>query len=267
MTGYAPVRLCSITHELVRGEPIELSDEVLEDPATPCSWNIVFDMPIPGWLPVTSTYGDIDFEETGTRYALYATATYLYSEDNCSTFSLSRLFSFGLRSYSTNAPKCPVVLQRVVEPPAALSNEFPLTIFVVETQPESGDAQQDFQSSAGPPEVFAGVQVIASVPAAIPINETSLPFVLRLRVKDLMGCERERLRVTGFSVDIEQFEVYRSAVAVSPREKSSDAFWVGMQRTKLTSIAFLFLLKNGSHLTSHCAILTLFTHCGVPAPL
>jgi len=267
MTGYAPVRLCCIARELVRGEPIELSDEALEDPATPCSWNIVFDIPIPGWLPVTSTYGDIDFEETGTRYALYATATYLYPEDKSSSFSLSRLFSFGLRSHSINAPKCSVVLQRVVEPPAALSNEFPLTMFVVETQPESDDTQQCFPSSAGTPEVFARVQVIASVPAAISVNETSLPFTLRLRVKDLTGCERERLRVTGFSVNIEQFELYRSAVAVSPPKKNSDAFWVGIQRTKLTSIAFLFLLKNNSHLASHCAILTLLTHCGVPVLL
>ena len=216
LTGYASVRLCSITRELVRDEPIELANGTPESPTSPYLWNIVFDIPIPGWLPVTSTYGGIDFEETGTQYALYATATYLHLEDNRSSFSLSRLFSsFGFRSHSTNALKCPVVLQRVVEPPAALSNEFPLTMFVIETQPESDDSQSDSPYLAGPSDVFAGVQVIASSPTAISMNETSLPFALRLRASDLKDCDRERLRVTSFSVNIEQFEVYRSAVFVS----------------------------------------------------
>ncbi|KAG6334769.1 hypothetical protein ID866_4321 [Astraeus odoratus] len=55
------------------------------------------------------------------------------------------------------------------------------------------------------------MEVVASIPAAISMDDTSVPLSLRLRGKDMTDDERESLRVTGFSVDIEQVEVYRNA--------------------------------------------------------
>lgn len=143
VTGYAPVRLCSVSQELIRGDPIELSNEGLEYSTSPCSWDAVFDIRVPGWLPVTSTYGDADFEETGTRYALYATATCVLLEDGPSSFSLFNLCApFCSRSKTVDAPQCPVTVRRVVEPPAEPSGSFPLAMYVVDTQKELNDMRE-----------------------------------------------------------------------------------------------------------------------------
>lgn len=60
-----------------------------------------------------------------------------------------------------------------------------------------------------PSDVLEKIQVVASIPSATAMDETSLPFILRVRGKDLDDFERKRLRITEFSVDVEQVEVYR----------------------------------------------------------
>lgn len=212
VTGYAPVRLCSVSQELIRGDPIELSNEGLEYSTSPCSWDAVFDIRVPGWLPVTSTYGDADFEETGTRYALYATATCVLLEDGPSSFSLFNLCApFCSRSKTVDAPQCPVTVRRVVEPPAEPSGSFPLAMYVVDTQKELNDMREGPSTTLF--SVLEKIEVVACTPTAISTGETSLPFTLRLRAKDLTHSERERLRVTEFSVDVKQVEVYRNTTS------------------------------------------------------
>ncbi|KAF9227804.1 hypothetical protein BS17DRAFT_774347 [Gyrodon lividus] len=210
-TGYAPVRLCSITRELLRGEPVDLSNEGHEDSDKPCSWNVVFDIPVPGWLPTTSVYGDVSFAAAGTRYALYATATFTYLDDsNSSSFSFTNLCApFRSRVRTADACRCPITLRRLVEPPTGSSSgTFPMSLYTVDAQwePENEGSSQ----SSIPPDVLNKIHVVASIPNAVAMNETSLPFVLRLRGKNLDNSERERLRVTEFSVDVEQVEVYRN---------------------------------------------------------
>ncbi|KAI6045542.1 hypothetical protein EDC04DRAFT_2139839 [Pisolithus marmoratus] len=208
VTGYAPVRLCSVSQELVRGDPIELSNEGLEYSSIPSSWNAVFDIRVPGWLPVTSTYGDVDFEETGSRYALYATATYVPLGDDTSSFSWFTLCSsLCPRTRTADAPKCPVTLCRVVEPPTGPSGSFPLAMYVVDTQKSLDDTREESPTTSL--DVLGKIEVVACAPTAVSMHETSLPFTLRLRAKDLTDFERERLRLTEFSVDIQQVEVYR----------------------------------------------------------
>ncbi|KAI6109702.1 hypothetical protein F5141DRAFT_1277001 [Pisolithus sp. B1] len=212
VTGYAPVRLCSISQELVRGDPIELSNEGLEYSTSTCSWNAVFDIRVPGWLPVTSTYGDADFEETGTRYALCATATYVHLEDDPSSFSwLNFCAPLCSRSRTVDAPRCPVTLRRVIEPPTGPSGSFPLAMYVVDTQKELDDTREG--PSTTPFDVLGKIEVVACTPTAVSMGETSLPFTLRLRAKDLTHSERECLRLTEFSVDIKQVEVYRNTTS------------------------------------------------------
>jgi len=207
--GYASLRLCSIARELVNGEPVDLSNEGHEDFHKPCSWNVTFDIPVPGWLPTTSTYGNQGAYEAGTRYALYATATYIVLEDGGSAI-LSCLCRS--RTRTIDAPRHPITLTRFTEVPSALSSSsstsvFPMAIFVVDAQPEQDDTETD--TKVIPAEVLKNIQVVASTPNTVTMDETSVPFALRIRGNELSDSQRERLRITDFTVDVEQTEIYR----------------------------------------------------------
>lgn len=215
--GYAPLRLCSITRELVNGEPIDLSNEGHEDSNKPCSWNIIFDIPVPGWLPATSTYGDHSVPEAGTRYALYATATFIYLEDGNSSIFSSFCTPFGCRTHTLNAPRCPVTLTRFAEVPSAPSSSsstsvFPMALFVVDAQSGQDDTETD--TTAIPHEILKKIQVVASIPSAVTLDEISIPLILRLQGNELDGSQRARLRITDFTVDVEQIETYRSTTSL-----------------------------------------------------
>ncbi|KAH7926639.1 hypothetical protein BV22DRAFT_338231 [Leucogyrophana mollusca] len=219
--AYAPLRLCSITRELVHGEPVDLSNEGHEDSDKPCSWNVIFDIQVPGWLPTTSVYGDSASEEIGTRYALYATATFVYLEDPSSrSFSISTLCApFRYKTRSAHAPRCPITLNRFTDSPAVPSSStslFPMSVYLVDAQRQQNEAPA--ASPIIPPEVLKKVQVVASIPSAVTTDEATLPFTLRLRAKDMDDSHRDRLRVTGFSIDVEQIETYRSSAS---RERGS----------------------------------------------
>ncbi|KAG2157487.1 hypothetical protein DEU56DRAFT_22471 [Suillus clintonianus] len=215
--GYAPLRLCSITRELVNGEPVDLSNEGHEDSDKPCSWNVTFDIPVPGWLPTTSTYGDHGAVEAGTRYALYATATFIYPEDGSSSIFSSFCSPFGCRTHTINAPMCPVTLARFAEVPSAPSSSsstsvFPMSLFIVDAQ--SGQDGTETNAKTIPPEILKKIQVVASIPNAITMDETSVPLILRLQGSELDCSQRERLRITDFTVDVEQIETYRSTTSL-----------------------------------------------------
>ncbi|EGN95559.1 hypothetical protein SERLA73DRAFT_154934 [Serpula lacrymans var. lacrymans S7.3] len=212
--GYTPLRLCSITRELVNGEPVDLSNEGHEESDKPCSWNVVFDIQVPGWLPETAVYGDSGSEEAGTRYALYATATFLNIDDASSrSFSFSTLCSpFRVRTRIVDAPRCPITINRFTEAPADISSStslFPMSTFSIDTQPEYTAARP---SRSMPVEILDKLEVLASVPSSVSVEESSVPFTLRLRAKDLDDSHRERLRMTEFVVNIEQVESYRSTL-------------------------------------------------------
>ncbi|KAG1891406.1 hypothetical protein F4604DRAFT_1611708 [Suillus subluteus] len=215
--GYAPLRLCSITRELVNGEPIDLSNEGHEGSNKPCSWNVIFDIPVPGWLPTTSTHGDRSAVEAGTRYALYATATFIYLEDGNSSIFSSFCSPFGCRTHTINAPRCPVTLARFAEVPSAPSSSsstsvFPMALFVVDAQSGQDDTETDTMTI--PPEILKKIQVVASIPNAVTLDEISVPLILRLQGNELDGSQRERLRITDFTVDVEQIETYRSTTSL-----------------------------------------------------
>lgn len=68
---------------------------------------------------------------------------------------------------------------------------------------------EGFSRISIPGDVLEKIQVVASIPSATAMDETSIPFILRVRGKDLDNSERNQLRITEFSVDVEQVEVYR----------------------------------------------------------
>ncbi|KAG2362529.1 hypothetical protein BDR07DRAFT_1406821 [Suillus spraguei] len=209
--GYASLRLCSITRELVNGEPIDLSNEGHEDSSKPCSWNVIFDIPIPGWLPTTSTYGDRGAVEVGTRYALYATATFIYLEEGGSSIFSSFCSPFGCRTHTIDAPRCSVNLARFAEipsVPSSSSSVFPMSLFIVDAQ--SGQDGTETDTTVIPPEILKKIQVVASIPNTVTLDETSISLILRLQGNELDSSQRERLRITDFTVDVEQIETYRS---------------------------------------------------------
>ena len=79
--GYSPLRLISITKELVSAsQPVHISESPDEDHA---EWHVVFDLTVPGWLPATSIFGDNDGDSAASvSYALYACACFLSAIPN-----------------------------------------------------------------------------------------------------------------------------------------------------------------------------------------
>jgi hypothetical protein len=217
--GYAPLRLCTVTRELVNGEPVDLSNEGHEDSHKPCSWNVIFDIPVPAWLPTTSTYGDQGAAEAGTRYALYATATFIYLEDGGSSIFNSFCSPLRRRTRTINALRRPITLSRFTEVPSAPSSPsstsvFPMAIFVVDAQTAQDGTEID--AKVFPAEILKKLQVVASIPNAVTMDENSVPFTLRLRANELDDSQCERLRITDFTVDVEQIETYTYDIVVYP---------------------------------------------------
>lgn len=207
-TGYAPMRLCSITRELLPGDPVEISNEGQEDSDQPCVWNVVFDIILPGWLPTTSVYGDTSMQATGTSYALYATATFADINHGPSPFSFANICGpVRPRTRTVDAHRCPITLRRFIEPQSGSSSAFPISMFIVDARREPNPEGSSRKSI--PNQVLEKIQVVASIPSATAMDEASLPFTLRVRGKDLNDRERKQLRITEFSVDVEQVEIYR----------------------------------------------------------
>lgn len=211
--GYAPLRLCSVTRELAPIESIELNNEGHEDSDKPCTWNVIFDLPIPGWLPATAVYGDAMYEEAaGTRYSLFATANFDNLDDSSDkTWSLATLCSvFRPRTKVVHAQKRNVTLRRLVVPPSippSPDSLFPMINFAIRTKSEFANAARD--SSFIPLDVLSSIQVLASVPDHIGVDDASVPFAIRLRTSNLPEAECKRLRIKDFSVNMTQTEKYR----------------------------------------------------------
>lgn len=113
--GYAGVRLCSISQECIPGEPVELvTSEEDEACDKPCTWNVVFNLTVPGWLPATDAFGQYSFTgAAGTRYALHAVAKFQTPSSAASTSWLSVLcLPLRFTSQTAKAPKVPITLNR-----------------------------------------------------------------------------------------------------------------------------------------------------------
>ncbi|TFY58959.1 hypothetical protein EVJ58_g6084, partial [Rhodofomes roseus] len=204
-TGYTPFRICSLSNELLVGQTIELSNEGHEEDDKPCVWNVAYNMVIPGWLPATTTYGNHP-SEAGTRYALYASATFLTVDDdaNRSWFSAC-CSSFRSRSRVISAPRCHITVNRFVS--VSAEDTGSTVDYAVQAEPRS-DIEH---TSKFPAHVMSKLRAVISVPTHIDVEDTSFPLCMRLRMQDLPEADCKRVRLTDFTVDVEQTEQCRSS--------------------------------------------------------
>ncbi|KAF5315979.1 hypothetical protein D9611_004865 [Ephemerocybe angulata] len=200
-TGYTGLRLCSVTKELVPSDPIEFTNEGHEEDAEPCKWDVLFNLPIPGWLPSSTTLG---MDEIGIRYGLYATAKFvnLDLEQNPSSWSFATLCApFRSRVRSVESSKN-ITVRRYVLPPH-VDRPTSAINYLVNSQSSS---EKDSPKKRIPSEVLSKIQVLASVPESVDIEDCFIPITVRLRTKDLDGVECKRLQVTDIGINIIQQE-------------------------------------------------------------
>ncbi|KZT69755.1 hypothetical protein DAEQUDRAFT_726061 [Daedalea quercina L-15889] len=204
-TGYTPFRVCSLSDELLAGQTIELSNEGHEENDKLCAWSVAYNLVVPGWLPPSALYGD-HRSEAGTRYALYASAKFLTVDDdaNRSWFSTCCL-PFRSRSRVVSAPRCEVCINRYV---TVSAEETGSTIdYSVQAEPRNGtDPAPKF-----PSHVMSKLRTVISVPTHIDVEDSSFPICMRLRMQDLPEADCKRVRLTDFTVDVEQTEQCRTS--------------------------------------------------------
>ena len=202
-TGYSAFRLCSISEQLVSGEPIELTSADGAGEAGSSTWNVVFNLTVPGWLPETSRFGQTD---AGTRYSLHASAV-LNNGDSSGSSSWCSAFCSPFRSQTriVKAPHVDIRLNRIRSPPESPSHTtalWPAANYSV--APEIVQKGSSF-----PVDLRSHLRVQMSVPELVGMDEESIPFSLRLHTEGLSGSECNRLRVSDFDVELEQCERYR----------------------------------------------------------
>ncbi|KAA1469335.1 hypothetical protein DENSPDRAFT_598193 [Dentipellis sp. KUC8613] len=214
-TGYSAVRLCSISQELAPNEPLELSNEDgLEESDAPCTYNVLFNLRIPGWLPASDTFGDCKQSPPGTRYSLHAIANFVPSDPESSSGSwLAALCSpFYSKTRVVHAPLCEITLNRFGALPSMAASDlstYPSVNYSVAAHPEDADpASRD--PNAIPLDVLSKIQTVVSIPEHIAVEKDSFDFSLRFRAPEQAQLEG-RLQITDFSVEVEQTEKYRAS--------------------------------------------------------
>ncbi|KAJ7063453.1 hypothetical protein C8F01DRAFT_78070 [Mycena amicta] len=208
--GYSPLRLCSITRELVTAGPLELTNQGQENDDEPAQWHVVFDMPIPGWLPASHDFAPGDLG-AATQYLLHAVVKFVVL-DETSAWSLTTLYS-PFRSRARSIEVCKTInLRRFAEAPTDEPVTQPALINYLLTPPAQPKQNTDLSI---PAHVLSQIQVLASVPKHIDVCESCIAFTLRLRTKDLEEDECKRLQVTKFTIDVVQEERCRRVKAGS----------------------------------------------------
>ncbi|KAJ7510097.1 hypothetical protein B0H11DRAFT_1957640 [Mycena galericulata] len=171
---------------------------------TSSRWNIVFDLPIPGWLPASHDFapGDLGAQ---TRYFLHATVKFLVLEDQRSTsWSLATFCSPFRSSARAMETSRTITLRRFVEPPTDEPTPPGLINYLLSTPTQESD-----KGPCIPSNVLSKIQVLASVSKYIDVCDDTLSFTLRLRTKDLEDADCKRLQVTKFKIGILQEETSR----------------------------------------------------------
>ncbi|KAF9014043.1 hypothetical protein BDQ17DRAFT_1270182 [Cyathus striatus] len=204
-SGYSGTRLCTVSQELVNC-PMELSNEGHEDFDDPVAWNIIFNLPIPGWLPPTTTIGQ---ENVGVRYALFATAKYTPIDDEVSSIWGIPLLCTPFRSRLRNLEvKHKIQVRRYITHPSANACAPSPANYLVSAK---GSSTPD----GIPADILSKIQVLASVPEYVDIEDNCTSITLRLRTKDMNQEDCKRIQVTDVSVDLLQREKFRRRPATA----------------------------------------------------
>ena len=167
---------------------------------------MVFNLPIPGWLPATSNHG---VEDAGIRYGLSAEAKFISLDDNRSNaWSFATLCSpFRSRVKSVDAQKR-IVLRRFMSRSDDVSESSASSALTYLVNSHSADKPASSKPRI-PTEVLSKIQVLASVPDYVDIEGDHFPVVVRIRTKDLEAAECRRIQVTSITTDVIQREICR----------------------------------------------------------
>lgn len=173
-------------------------------------WNVVFDIPIPGWLPASSKFG---IDELGTCYTLYATAKFINLDDSrtSSSWFTTLCSPFRSRQWRVNAAKT-ISVHRSVEPPSTDVSEVPPTTYLVRSKIIASHAEDALQI---PADVIEKLQILASIPEYVDVNDDTLALTLRLRTKGLDETRCKSLRLVQFGVDVVQKDKCRFVANVT----------------------------------------------------
>ncbi|PFH54147.1 hypothetical protein AMATHDRAFT_437 [Amanita thiersii Skay4041] len=202
--GYSATRLCCVTRELITEEPVELNNEGEDDLVGPCVWNVVFNLPIPGWLPQTSVIG---VDKVGVKYVLHATAKFEVINDHQSgsgwgLATLCNTFRPRVRSVNTRKQ---ILLRRYVAAPSTEPLIPPVVTYCINALMSS-----TYSGKNGiPTEILEKIEVIATVPEFVNVKDSLVPVTVRMRTRGLDAAECKRLQVTEIVTDITQKEKYR----------------------------------------------------------
>lgn len=166
---------------------------------------MVFNLPIPGWLPETTSIGHTDL---GVKYHLHATAKFTLLNDHhaMSPWAFATLCApFRSRTRYAQALKR-IYLRRFVEPPSDMPFHSATNSYFIKTPtPLPG-------KSSIPTEVLEKIQVIVATPEFVDMQAGSVPVVLRLRTNGLEASHCKRIQVKEVAIDINQKEKYRSVI-------------------------------------------------------
>lgn len=171
-------------------------------------WNIVFNIPLPGWLPATSFIGP---EDVGIRYTLFARARCINLDEGPNNWGFTSFCNvFRSRVRSAGAQKA-INIQRFISSPSAHVITPPLINYLV----NSALRARTEREMAIPVEVLSKIQVLASVPEYINLEDDIIPLTIRMRTKGLDEDTCKRLQVKELTVDIVQKEKCRYFFLVS----------------------------------------------------
>ena len=202
--GYAAARLCSISKDLVSKTTVELSNEGHEDGEVPCAWHVTFDLPVPGWLPASDQYGDCREGYSGTKYNLYATVK--YTESSLGSSWVSALCTpFSSKTKVVHAEQCGITLNRFAFPLASSASRVP-AFFAVTPNAQALDPEDNPHPI--PADIVSKIELLASVPEHISLDDEKFPFALNIRASSLSESEAAKLRVSHMSLELQQVDEY-----------------------------------------------------------
>ncbi|CAE6414008.1 unnamed protein product [Rhizoctonia solani] len=216
--GYDGFRICRITKQLVpEGRRIVLTTEAdphellgLAGPPSGSSlqqWEVLFDMQLPGWLPPTV---DCGHEGGGTRYTIYATATFADSERSTSWYLSSLYNMIRTKPQPVEAEPVPIELARHRSPPPRLFPETSERDGLFPFVDHSATITYLDHDDRIPVELLRSVDVVVTVPQHIGCEEHRVPLSLRVRANDLGSSSLGTLRLDDFEIELNQTEKFSS---------------------------------------------------------
>ena len=207
--GYAAVRLCSISKELLSKTTLEFGNESDEDGE--CTWHVAFDFPVPGWLPASDLYGDCQQGYSGTQYNLYATVKYTYMEETSlgSSWVSALCTPFSSKNKVVFADRCMITLNRFAFPPSGSAERMPAYYSVF---PNAEAQRPEDNPHPIPADIVSKIEPLASVPDHISLDDEKFPFALSIRASSLSESEAAKLRVSHMSLELQQVDEYKYVI-------------------------------------------------------